>query len=153
MSSVRRAALADVADLVDLARDMHEDSSFAPLQFDPDKLTETLAVMIRHGHGVFVAELRGEIVGAIVGYLDSPIFSRDKVAYEHALYVSPEHRSGHLAISLVSAFADWAKQVGAKQIRPGVTTGPVGGGACKLYRAMGFTPVGETFLRNLHENP
>ena len=83
----------------------------------------------------------------MLGMLVPSWFGRDWTASDLALYLTPEHRGGTTAARLVKAFVTWAQAAGAKQIRPGVSTGQPG--ALNLYAGLGFTPVGQLFCMNL----
>jgi len=146
---VRAAQVQDIPAIIEIARGMHDESSYAPLRFDGRWLAANLQHMLDNGQGLFCATLEDVVVGGIICYTDRTIFSLDLVAFEHVLYLAPEHRRGRLALRLVKKFIDWAKAKGCVQIRPGVTTGDVGKNAVLLYKAAGFQQVGETFVMDI----
>jgi GNAT superfamily N-acetyltransferase len=51
-----------------------------------------------------------KVIGFLVGFANSPLFSTDKIATEAAWYVYPEHR-GRGSLKLLQAYEYWAKHV------------------------------------------
>lgn len=142
---LRFATPDDMPDIVGLGRIMHEESSFAPMNFDSDRVKETIGDLMEKNQFVVVAEdINGEIVGGLAGFVEQSWFGNDDVANDLALFIHPDHRGGFLAARLVKVFVKWAKLAGAKQIRPGVISG------CelaeKLYERIGFKRCGSTFV-------
>ena len=88
---------------------------------------------------LFVAELRGVIVGAVVhvgpGRPRSPIFP-DDWSVIRMLVVAPEARGHGLARQLVAACLECARTAGAPVV--GLHTTPVMASALRLYTHIGF---------------
>jgi len=150
---IRPAEKDDLDTVADLAEQMHPGTSYAPLTFSRGKFIATLETMIDAKQGLFAAVVDDKLVGGIVGYIARPYFTLDRVAYEHALYIAPDFRRGPLAMALVQTFVKWAESQNARQIRPATSTGEIGKGAALLYRAAGFEPVGETFVKTCEVAP
>lgn len=142
---LRLATYADLPAIVRLGRLMHQESTYAALDYDDDTVASTVADLIDKKQFVVVAEdTNGQVVGGMVGSVDPCWFGRDAIASDLALFIDPQHRGGMLVVRLVKAFVQWSRLAGAKQIRPGVTTGSEQ--AVALYERMGFTRCGATFL-------
>ncbi|GAA4401274.1 GNAT family N-acetyltransferase [Quisquiliibacterium transsilvanicum] len=142
---LRLATVEDLPAICVLGRLMHEESTFAPMDYDIDRVKETVSDLMDKSQLVLVAEdTNGEVVGGILGKVTQSWFGNDLVANELGLFIHPDHRGGMLAARLVKTFVRWARMAGAKQIRPGVISGcdlAVG-----LYERLGFRNCGATFL-------
>ena len=148
---IRKATPNDVAKLVGLAEAMLEESNFSGLSFDREKAELYFQGLIKGNQFLIVSELDGEIVGGMAGYLHTPFYSNDSVAYEDGIFVASNHRHGVLAYKMLSLFTTWAKCAGTSQIRPNVSTGKCGESADRLYEKLGYTRTGSTFLLSLVE--
>ena len=141
---LRLATCNDLADIARLGRMMHQESSFAPLDYDVDRVKETIGCLIDKNQFVVVVEdTNGEIVGVMAGMVEQSWFGGDMIANDLALFLDPAVRGGRLAFRLVAAWITWAKMAGAKQLRPGVVSGSRA--AEEMYERMGFTKTGATF--------
>lgn len=139
------ATLDDLPDLVVLGREMHGTSTYAPMDFDAERLKETITELMNKSQFVVVAEgTNGEVIGVMLGMVTQSWFGRDMVANDLALFVTRDERGGMAAVKLIKAFVHWAKLAGAKQIRPGVTTGHTR--AEKLFERLGFARCGASFV-------
>lgn len=142
---LRMATPDDLPALAVLGREMHETSSYAPMDYDPERLKETISDLMNKSQFVVVAEAtNGEVIGGMLGVVTQSWFGRDMVANDLALFVAGDARGGMAAIKMMKAFVQWAKLAGAKQIRPGVTTGHVR--AEKLFERLGFARCGASFV-------
>lgn len=142
---LRMATPDDLPALAVLGREMHETSSYAPMDYDPERLKETISDLMNKSQFVVVAEAtNGEVIGGMLGVVTQSWFGRDMVANDLALFVAGDARGGMAAIKMMKAFVEWAKLAGAKQIRPGVTTGHVR--AEKLFERLGFARCGASFV-------
>lgn len=141
---LRLATSDDLADIARLGRLMHQESSFAPLDYDVDRVKETIGCLIDKNQFVVVVEdTNGEIVGGMAGMVEQSWFGGDMIANDLALFLDPAVRGGRLAFRLVAAWITWAKMAGAKQLRPGVVSGSKA--AEEMYERMGFQKTGATF--------
>lgn len=142
---LRMATVNDLPDIVVLGRIMHDESTFAPMDYDVDRVKETISDLIYKSQFVVVVEGKnGELIGGMAGMVTQSWFGNDMVANDLALFVHPDHRGGLLVVRLIKAFVHWAKLAGAKQIRPGVITGNET--AVGLYDRLGFRRCGATFV-------
>lgn len=142
---LRMATPDDLRALAVLGREMHSTTSFAPMDYDPERVKETATDLMNKSQFVVVAEdTNGEVIGGMLGMVTQSWFGNDMVANDLALFVTGDARGGMAAIKMMKAFVQWAKLAGAKQIRPGVTTGHVR--AEKLFEKLGFARCGASFV-------
>lgn len=142
---LRLATPDDLPALCVMGRLMHNESGFAGLDYDIDRVKETVADLMDKSQLVLVAEAtNGELVGGMLGRCAPTWFGNDLIATELALFVAPEHRGGLLAARMVMTFVRWARMAGARQIRPGVNSGCMT--AVRLYERLGFRRCGATFV-------
>lgn len=142
---LRLATIDDLPAMAVLGREMHATSSYAPMDYDPERLKETITDMMNKSQFVVVTEdTNGEVIGGMVGMVTQSWFGRDMVANDLALFVAGNARGGMAAIKMMKAFVHWAKLAGAKQIRPGVTTGHKR--AEQLLERLGFARCGASFV-------
>lgn len=139
---IREATLGDVKRIAELLSDLHVITSFSPLNFSSDKVESGVGSFIQNGQFVRVID-DGKIEGLFIGLIVPTWFGSDSIAIDIAWYVSHEKRGSISSIRLVKDFIQWAKSKGAKQFRPGVSTGDKL--ACDLYRKMGLKEIGAGF--------
>lgn len=141
---LRLATVDDLPSIVVLGRAMHQESSFAPLDYDIERVKETIGGLIDKKQFVVVAEdTNGEVIGGMAGSVTQSWFGKDSVANDLSIFVMSSHRGGLVAYRLVEAFVAWARLAGAKQIRPGVISGSQS--AVSMYERLGFQRCGATF--------
>lgn len=149
---LRLATEADLPQMVELGRDMHATSSFAPMRFSPTKVEAHLRHGITGAGLVVLAEVDGAIAGGIHGDVVEPWYSdADRMGIEYFIYVRPEFRGGRSALMLLRAWVGWCAKEGVKQIRP--ATAATSPEADRLYRALGFTPAGALYVMNQEQFP
>ena len=142
---LRLATINDLPDLVLLGRQMHEESTFASMDFDMEIVKETLADLMNKNQFVVVAEdINGTVIGGMAGSVTQSWFGKDLIANDLALFIRQDHRGGLIAYKLIQHFVRWARLAGANQIRPGVTTGNKNAEA--LYERLGFKRCGSTYF-------
>ena len=143
MTIVRHATEEDRFGLFRLAVDMHAETDFAGLAFDPERALNGLGGWI-HGDGglMLVAESGGEIVGMLAAAKKVPWFTSDVIASEDLFFVRKDFRGSPCAFRLMKAFLAWAEDRGAVHVRAGIATGDPGSNADRLYLHFGFHKVG-----------
>lgn len=140
------AVLEDIPRIVELGIIMHAESAHKTLAFSVTKATKEVTWCVNNG-SCFVKKKDGVVVGFITGYVRAPYFSDDLVGCDSMFYLLPEHRHGITASKLISRWARWCKDNGAVQLKPVTSCGVFG--AERLYKALGFRPVGQTFVKDL----
>ena len=147
---IRPATIDDIPRLVELGRAFHTESpEYREISFDENKTVETLAGLINGMGVVFVAISGGHIQGGIAGMVSEFWFSRERVAIDLALFIEPSSRHGLLALKLILTFKSWARNVGATQVKMGITTGINVDGTRRLYQSTGLEECGIMFKERI----
>lgn len=142
---LRLATADDLPAIVMMGRILHQESTFATMDFDVEVVKATIGGLIDKKQFVVVAEdTNGEVIGGMAGSVTQSWFGKDAVANDLSLFVHPGRRGSLVAYRLVESFVQWARMAGAKQIRPGVITGSAS--AESMYERLGFKRCGATFF-------
>lgn len=142
---IRPATLADVPRIVEIGQDLHTESAYRAISYNPSKVGTLMRSLINGGGVVFVAEKAGQVVGGIAGGVTEHWFSNELTGFEYSFFVLPEHRHGLVAMKLLLAMKAWCKAKGARTLRIGITTGINVEGTARFYRHMGFRDAGQLF--------
>lgn len=151
MTKLRLATPEDVPAMVEFGAQMHAESSFSPMDFSREKAAATLLHGIKTAFVVLSLDDAGEITGGLHGDVVEPWYSTDRMGVELFLYVRPQCRGGRAALMLLRAWVAWCIDSGAKQLRP--ATAASSPEADRLYRALGFAPVGALYVMNRGDVP
>lgn len=151
MTKLRLATPEDVAEMVECGAQMHAASSFSPLSFSREKVAQNLLNGIETAFVALSVDDAGRITGGLHGDVIEPYYSTDRMGIELFVYVRPEARGSRAALMLLRAWIRWCVASGAKQIRP--ATAAKSPEADRLYRALGFEPVGALYVMNAKDFP
>ncbi len=146
---IRPAKHSDVPRLIELGTLLHSTTSYSAMAFCPVKSAAFLHDLINGQGVVFVAEVRGEVVGGMAGAVTDQWFSNDLIAYDYSLFVEPSKRNGVIAVRLIQTFKEWAKLKGAKQIYMGIGTGVSVEGTTRLYESQGLRSIGPLLMMEI----
>lgn len=146
---IRPAKHSDVPRLIELGTLLHATSSYSTMNFCPDKSAAFLHELINGQGVVFVAEVRGEVVGGMAGAVAEQWFSNDLIAYDYSIFVEPSRRNGVIAVRLIQTFQEWARIKGAKQIYMGIGTGVSVEGTTRLYESQGLRNIGPLLMMEI----
>lgn len=146
---IRPAKHSDVPRLIELGTLLHSTTSYSTMNFCPVKSAAFLHELINGQGVVFVAEVRGEVVGGMAGGVIDQWFSNDLIAYDYSLFVEPSKRNGVIAVRLIQTFKEWAKLKGAKQIYMGIGTGVSVEGTTRLYESQGLRKIGPLLMMEI----
>ncbi len=151
MAKVRYAEARDIADIVDLGVEMHNESPrFSPMTFDKDKCAALATTLIEVPVGcVLVVEERSKIIGMLAGIVSEQFFSKDKSASDLVWFVSKAHRIGSPALKLLSRFEQWAGERDAFEVAIGVGTGVEAARTKALLSLWGYTDSGTAMTKRL----
>ncbi|OZB46485.1 MAG: hypothetical protein B7X60_08535 [Polynucleobacter sp. 39-45-136] len=142
---LRLATVNDLPDLVMLGKQLHQESTFSTMDYDGEIVKQSLTDLINKNQFVVVTEdINGIVIGVMAGSVTQSWFGNDLIASDLVLLVRQDRRGGLIAHRLIQHFVHWAKLAGAKQIRPGVTTGNESAQA--LYERLGFKRCGSTYF-------
>ena len=132
LRDLRVRMLEDAPDAFTITADAERDR---PMSWWRDRLASTCADPYRIA---LVAEDDDVPVGSVLGVIDA--FDRT-LSHLYALWVDPIARRRGVALALVDAVFEWARDHGAKQIELSVTVGNEA--ATILYERLGFRDTGE----------
>lgn len=142
---IRAATADDIPRIIELGITMHASTSYASQPYVHEKAAAFLLELINGDGVVFVAEVDGETVGAMVGGIADQWFNHDLIAYDYAVFVLPSRRNGIIALRLINAFIEWARIRGAKQVQMGICTAVNVEGISRLYESAGFRLLGPLY--------
>lgn len=147
---IRLATKDDLPRLLQLGKEMHEESNYASFSYCPEKVEQMLNNLLEGAGVIFVAERGGVVIGGIAGMVYSPFFSNDKAATDIGLFIAKTTRGLMTAPTLIKTFTNWAEeQPGVKQIRPGASLGGKTDAISKLYERCGYQTVGAVFMKEV----
>lgn len=143
---IRPAKISDIATLVILGQQMHDETSYKHVTYSPERVAATCELMISNGF-IVVAEKEGQIVGVMMGDVHTPWYTTDSMGIDYCLYIYPQHRHGIAAMRMIKRFEEWCIAMGATQVRPGIGTGDLS--VAKLYEKLGYKNVGNWYLKDV----
>ena len=141
--------LDDLPAMVELGRQMHAESNYSHLDYDPAKLDLMAATWLANPEIYFadIAICENKIFAMYVGFISEYYFGKDLVANDCLLFVDKSKRGGVAAIRLIKRFQQWAFDKGASEVRPATSTGVQTEDTKKLYEALGYDTVGYVFRK------
>jgi len=115
MALIREATEADVHQLVQIGSHFFSEMGYSrSVPFDEVSCADGIHRLMSAGAMIFVAEVDGEVAGAIIGLMSSLWCQPHvRIAAEMAWWVMPKYR-GIIGIRLMRKFEEWGKQQGAK---------------------------------------
>lgn len=145
----RLARASDLAELVALAGRLHHESAYRELDYRQEKVAGYVALVLDcpDRYCIHVAEHDGRLVGFLAGYLEAYVFGHELVAHDTAFFVDPAHRGSFAAKRLISAFVEWARTHGAREICLGVSSGIAPERVGGFYERLGFHRAGAIYKR------
>ncbi len=142
---IRNATLADIPWILHLVRAMWGESQYERLSFSENKIHQIVQNAIMSQNGIAVLSENGFLIGGVKPHWASD----DLVAYELGIYVTPEHRGSFEAIRLIDAYVARARELGARQVSMGISTGVDIERTERFYGRLGFTRVGAKFVKEI----
>lgn len=144
MANIRPAMEEELTALVNMARDMHDESPyFSRFEFSAVKTANTLLGLMTHPEGcVLVAVIDSEVIGMFGGFITEHFFGNDRYACDIGLYVKPEHRGGSVAVRLLKVFEEWVSSKNVGAITLGVSTEVEVERTAAMYQHLGYTASG-----------
>jgi len=133
----------DLPRIIELGQRMHEGSTFADMDFDPEVTAQTMIACMDAPNGtVLVARKRGHIIGGVAAVTMPSFFGRDTVASDLAVFVEAGKRGRAAGYFILEAYVDWAKAQGVKRINLGNSAGTNDAAYQKLTGRLGFSRAG-----------
>jgi GNAT superfamily N-acetyltransferase len=142
---IRRAREKDVPVLVELSFALFQEDAGQrdpPMKFDwPREEGEVYyaGIIVGHGSVCIVAELCGNVVGYLTGYVREMTHLRPvELAELESMFVRKEHRNHGVGRQLVNSFLEWCKEKGAQRVS--VSAYVSNERAIDFYMGQGFEP-------------
>lgn len=147
---IRRYTSEDIPSLVDIAvQEIPKLPHYETIKVEPTRIRFLLENSARDESAFAVNVMinpRNQIVGAIASYCVTQLVSWDKSTGDIFLFIEPEWRTIDNAVSLISAYVNWAKRRGAALIQATHTSGYRGKEMdALLRRKCGFEVVGTLY--------
>ena len=138
---IRPMTAQDIPALLVLGAEMHGESRYANLDFDPQKLWQLGETMLGNPDSwlALVAERDSEIIGFCIGYVAPHFFGNDLTSGDLAIYVVPEHRGGTIGARLVKLYTGWCEARGVQEPLLGVSAGITPERTGRLYERLAYT--------------
>ena len=148
MDTVRPATLDDMDGLFDLGSEMHAESQTLrthEIHFDQVHgiLTEILTNP-RDDIFLWVIERDGLVLGALFAESSKDLWTRSRMAFVHAIYVRPRHRTSKSCIRLIKTFLTWARG-NSDVIRIDAAAGINDNRAGSTFQKLGLKPRGHYY--------
>ena len=145
--NLRRATADDIEEGMELGRRMHEESQFAFLPFDREKVRRYLGHILSNSehYCVFVVEHEGRLIGLLVGQVMEYFFCREPLCDDVLLFVDRDQRGSVASLALVRAYLEWSRSKGAREARVAVSTGIDIDRTGAFLQRLGFRRVGGVY--------
>ena len=138
---IRPMTAQDIPVLIVLGAEMHKESRYANLDFDPQKLWQLGETMLGNPDSwlALVVERDGDITGFCCGYVAPHFFGNELTSGDLAIYLVPEHRGGTIGARLVKKYTAWCEARGVREPLLGVSAGITPDRTGQLYERLGYT--------------
>lgn len=115
-----------------------ESPTYSERGYIPEKAGNHFKWLLDGNGVIFLAIQKGQIVGGFAGGISTDWYTDHKIAFDHVMYVKPDHRHEGIAKALVQAFIGWAVGMGANNICCGTSTMVNTQNCIDLYTSLGF---------------
>lgn len=141
----------NIADIVVLGMEMHEESASKDIPFDIEFAAQNAYErIISNPQGFGLVAFDGETpVGMVAGVLATHEFAPVLYAYNSVWFVLKSRRGGTMSMKLLDKFESWAKDHGAKHLQIGIASGVHPERTGKALLRAGFEETGRNYLRAL----
>jgi len=137
----------DLPKVIDLGRQMHQESVYRHFNFDPSKFGRLLYHYVTNPNSCFahVGTGKDTLSGVFLGSIDEHYFGTDLIASDTLWYVSPQSRGSRVALQLLWAFEKWAKNANVAEIYVGVSSGLSADKTGTMLQKLGYDAVGGNY--------
>tara|TARA_R110000822_G_scaffold74370_3_gene178647 strand:- start:860 stop:1330 length:471 start_codon:yes stop_codon:yes gene_type:complete len=139
---------ADFAEIIELGRQMQQESVYRHFNFSENKCAMLLHTCITNPdtHFARIAVTGAdEIVGILLGEISEHYFGTDLIASDYLWYVAPAHRGSKAGLMLLNDFQAWAKERSAAEVYIGVSSGVSAEKTGALLCKLGYDLVGGNY--------
>lgn len=138
--------------MVAIARHIHNESMYANLPMDEEKVVRQLAASgteLASDRYFRLALWRGEVLGGFYGHVRKTFFCDEVLAHDMGWWVKPSRRGSAAAIILLNDFEQWGRAQGARKLMVGQSTGRDIARTTKLFEHCGFKVIGYNTVKDL----
>ena len=149
---VRRATEADIPDIVEMGRQLHADSNFANMVFDPDMAADHVRRFVDSDWCcVLLAVDSRRTLGFVSGQLGRAMFGPELIAQEDLFFVKPDVRGTKAGVArmLLRDFCYWAADHGPARISIDNTAGADDDKFQRLLQSCGFERAGSVMIMRI----
>lgn len=143
---------ADFDSVVGLAAEMHAEApTYRDFAFDPDRVRSLCQLCLDANEWicVVVEDDDGLLIGFTAAGVVPTLFGHELVAEDLAFYVHPSRRGTTAAVRMLRMIETWAKALGAKAIRMGITTGTNPAQTAKFLSRFGYVETGWLYTKSV----
>lgn len=148
---VRKADWFDIDRIIELGREFHSTSSFAPIStYCEDTVRELIASLLADENAiVLVAEFNGEVRGTTAAQIQPLYFNkRERMATELFWFMSQQHRRTYDSLRLFTELERWATLNRATLMHMGaLSSSPAG--VTQTYARRGYTQIQASFMKRI----
>lgn len=142
----RSGILSDTDQILQLGRQMHNESAFSKLDWSDDKAANLFNNCVnKDTHCCFVAEKDGVLKGMIAGSVTEYFFGHDKILSDFVWFVDQKHRGTMASIRLLKLFIDFGRLWQVAEVCIGVSTQVLLDRTDKLLKKFDFEVHGGTY--------
>lgn len=149
MLKIRQADAKDIDQVVAMVKAMSDESPrYNTKPFSVAKTTLLVDYFCTGPEGGgYVAELDGNLIGMIAGFVVESRTHDYKFAADVGLYVTPEHRGCSAAIRLIKTWEAWAFAHGADEVNLGISTDVNAETTVGIYERLGYKLAGRSMVK------
>jgi L-amino acid N-acyltransferase YncA len=147
---IRNATLEDIPFLLPMGEEFHKESRCSHTVYDSSRVADLLTMLILEETGIaIVNEENGKITGGIGAHVYYQYWGWSKGSIDLVVFLTKEARGGLTVMKLIKEYIRQAKEKGAEDIMLGVSSGIDDNMIDKLYKRIGFEPVGTLYSYKL----
>ena len=144
---IREFERRDLQDCIEMGRESHKESQYH-LPYDPDRVRNLYLNSIKNPmFKVFLAFEADELIGGIAVSVGQYNYNWQHFVQDIVTYVYPGHRGTSAGIKLYKAVYQWAKQIGASEVRLDYQFLDENPKIEKFYERLGYKPYGRKFRK------
>ena len=146
---IRHATENDIENILKLGKELHNESPvFNVYKWNDEKAKRFVSDLVADEYQCGILAYDGdELVGMILGCIESFYFSNETSLDEHFVYIKEHKRGTKLVFKLIKEWVNWGKQYNVSDIWLKSTTGINSDKTNKLFNRLGFTQIGTMFRR------
>ncbi len=149
---IREFKRQDLQDCIDMGRASHKESQYH-LPYDPDRVKNLYLNSINNPmYKVFLAFEADELVGGTAVQVGQYNYSYQHFVQDIVTYVYPKHRGTSAGIKLYKAVYEWAKQIGASEVRLDFQFSDNVDQMTNFYKRLGYEPNGHRYSKKVIQN-